>query len=114
VQPLRHDPVGVRDLNHLRLVGYCAKIPLAKNVEQLVSVFDCEKELLRCPPYSGSLLEDMFAPSRDWPDEDTFLAFLHYSLSEIALKASLFYHQCCVGVQRMLALRVGCVLIGLF
>jgi len=35
---------------------------------------------------------------KQWPDESTYLAYVHTVLYDIALKAYLFYHLCCVGI----------------
>jgi len=34
-------------------------------------------------------------------DEDTYLAYVHYKLFEIGMKACLYYHMCCVSVMEM-------------
>jgi hypothetical protein len=42
------------------------------------------------------VVDDMLSMHRKWTDESTFLAFVHQSLFELAAKAALYYHMCCV------------------
>jgi hypothetical protein len=42
------------------------------------------------------VVDDMLSLHRMWPDEATYLAFVHHSLYELAAKACLYYHLCAV------------------
>jgi hypothetical protein len=42
------------------------------------------------------VVDDILSLHRAWPDEATYLAFVHHVLYELAAKACLFYHLCAV------------------
>jgi len=93
-------PLKMSDLACSKLIGLSKQQMIPKAVEKYVSIFDYESETLTAPPYSpeAKFIEDLLNPKKQWPDEDTYLAFVHFILYDLCTKACLFYHLCCVGV----------------
>jgi hypothetical protein len=46
--------------------------------------------------HGGGAVDDILSLHRSWPDEATYLAFVHHMLYELAAKACLYYHLCAV------------------
>eukprot|EP00163_Fabomonas_tropica_P018341 TRINITY_DN3262_c1_g1_i3.p1 TRINITY_DN3262_c1_g1~~TRINITY_DN3262_c1_g1_i3.p1 ORF type:complete len:290 (-),score=41.68 TRINITY_DN3262_c1_g1_i3:21-890(-) len=91
-------PLTLSGLSKLKLVGMSKQIPIPKQVEQYVSIFDFESESCLTPIYQGSLVDDLLGPRTRWPDEVAFIAHLHHQLLDMACKAFQLYHLCHIGV----------------
>eukprot|EP01116_Phalansterium_solitarium_P023204 TRINITY_DN800_c0_g1_i2.p1 TRINITY_DN800_c0_g1~~TRINITY_DN800_c0_g1_i2.p1 ORF type:complete len:830 (+),score=82.66 TRINITY_DN800_c0_g1_i2:2097-4586(+) len=103
IQPWWPGPHSIRlsDITCTKLVAV-AKRPglLPKLLERYCSIWDLEAETFFGPLYAsdGKLVDDLLATKKQWPDEDTYLAWLHWRLLEVASKAGLYFYLCCVGV----------------
>jgi hypothetical protein len=49
------------------------------------------------PAAGAGLLDELLAPRRHWRSEQCVLAFVHRALHQLAIKAFLYYHVCCLG-----------------
>eukprot|EP01113_Clastostelium_recurvatum_P022063 TRINITY_DN2624_c0_g1_i2.p1 TRINITY_DN2624_c0_g1~~TRINITY_DN2624_c0_g1_i2.p1 ORF type:complete len:790 (+),score=203.44 TRINITY_DN2624_c0_g1_i2:62-2431(+) len=98
--PWRTKPLRMADIACFKLIGLCKQGLLSKCVERYVTIVDFESDTVKGPAYpsSGRLIEDMLAPKRTWPDESSYLAYVHYVLFDLATKSCLYYHICCVGI----------------
>lgn len=87
------------DLACTKLLGYSKQYQIPKAIERYVSIFDFDLETLHAPFfYGGKFVEDLICPKKSWPDEDTYLAYVHTHLYNLGIYACLFYHLCCVGI----------------
>mmetsp|Transcript_4913 Transcript_4913/g.6870 ORF Transcript_4913/g.6870 Transcript_4913/m.6870 type:complete len:626 (-) Transcript_4913:596-2473(-) len=86
----------VADLGKAKIIGYSKQKQIPKVIEKYVTVWDYEAETVKCPSYSGFFIEDMLN-RKQWPDGNTFLAFVEYVLFELSMKAWMYYQCCCVG-----------------
>ncbi|KAL6073495.1 Guanine nucleotide exchange protein smcr8 [Balamuthia mandrillaris] len=100
----REQPLRMSDLAQMKVIGLAKPVTalkqtsnIPKSVERYVSILDVESGVLRCPPYRGKFIDKILGLSRQWPDEETYLAYIHYKLLEVGIKASLYYHLCCIG-----------------
>eukprot|EP01119_Soliformovum_irregulare_P012620 TRINITY_DN3289_c0_g1_i3.p1 TRINITY_DN3289_c0_g1~~TRINITY_DN3289_c0_g1_i3.p1 ORF type:complete len:524 (+),score=82.46 TRINITY_DN3289_c0_g1_i3:901-2472(+) len=96
-EPWRTTPVKLSELAHLRLIGLSKSKPLNVVVERYSTIFDYEAETLVGPGYHGLFIEDILTTRKQWPDEDTYLAYVHYLLFGMGVKGCLYYHLCCIG-----------------
>eukprot|EP01088_Endostelium_zonatum_P008024 TRINITY_DN2055_c0_g2_i1.p1 TRINITY_DN2055_c0_g2~~TRINITY_DN2055_c0_g2_i1.p1 ORF type:complete len:393 (-),score=106.22 TRINITY_DN2055_c0_g2_i1:34-1212(-) len=120
IKDWKTDPISMSDLAVLKLVGIGrgesestaegrsattgmssgigGKYGLSKVVERYVSVFWFEEEIVKCPSYvkGNNIIGDILGLKKIWPNEETYLAFIHSKLLEYSMKACLYYHLCCV------------------
>eukprot|EP01102_Stenamoeba_stenopodia_P008431 TRINITY_DN2423_c0_g1_i1.p1 TRINITY_DN2423_c0_g1~~TRINITY_DN2423_c0_g1_i1.p1 ORF type:complete len:791 (+),score=161.09 TRINITY_DN2423_c0_g1_i1:326-2698(+) len=92
------DNLKLSDFSKIKLAGVSKSIskPWPKTVERYVSIWDLEQDKLRAPDYQGKFVRELLNSKKHWPDDNTYLAFVHSKLLEIGLKACLFYQLCCV------------------
>lgn len=86
----------VADLGKAKIIGYSKQKQIPKVIEKYVTVWDYEAETVKCPSYSGFFIEDMLN-RKQWPDGNTFLAYVEYVLFELSMKAWMYYQCCCIG-----------------
>eukprot|EP00727_Mastigamoeba_balamuthi_P013926 m51a1_g9156 hypothetical protein (860) ;mRNA; f:126137-129544 len=100
VEQWHEAPIRMADLAYLRLFGYCRASPLPKAVEKCTTVLNVDEGTLVGPvyPLHGQFIEEIIAPRCNWPDDETFIAHVHEALVAVAVKAFLYFHMCCVGV----------------
>lgn len=98
--PWSTKPLKMSDLSSLKLIGYSKQKPIPKAIEKYVCKLDFESELYFGPIYSNDskLIEDILSSKKQWPDEDTYLAYIHYLLYDLAIKACQYYHLCCISL----------------
>jgi len=89
--------IKMSDIANAKLIGFSKNRPIPKPLEKYVSIFDFEAETLRAPVYSGHIIEEILTTKKQWPNEETYLAFIQTILFEISMKACMYYHLCCVG-----------------
>jgi hypothetical protein len=95
----RATPLRMPDLARIRLIGLSRQgNALPKAVRRYATVLDFDQSILCAPTYTGTMLSEMTSARKMWPSEEVFLSFVHHELHQIALKACLYYHLCCVGV----------------
>lgn len=86
-------------LSHVRLMGLDKSCPVPKSVERYITYWDWEAEELTCVPYEkGKLLDAMINPKKQWPDEASYRSHIHFHLSDLASRAWMYYHMCCIGL----------------
>jgi len=92
-------PLGMAIFANIKLLGLSKDIIIPKPVEKYVSVLDIENEKLHAPTYDkGRFIEHILDTKKQWPDETTCMAYVHYILYDIAMKACLYYHMCSVPI----------------
>jgi hypothetical protein len=82
----------VTDLNRYKLIGLSKKVIIPKALEKQASILNYDEDILYAPPYKGEMLSEIFHPKKKWPDESTFIAQIHATLSHLGLKALAYYH----------------------
>ncbi|KAL0480153.1 hypothetical protein AKO1_007236, partial [Acrasis kona] len=86
------------DLCKYKLIGthYDSKNDLSQNnvFEAHCTKLNIDNQILhtRVKKYRGYYLEQLFDREKRWPDEPTFLSYIHTMLAEISQKACLLYH----------------------
>eukprot|EP01121_Diplochlamys_sp_Union-15-3_P001893 TRINITY_DN11636_c0_g1_i1.p1 TRINITY_DN11636_c0_g1~~TRINITY_DN11636_c0_g1_i1.p1 ORF type:complete len:370 (+),score=35.55 TRINITY_DN11636_c0_g1_i1:54-1163(+) len=75
----------------VKLVGMSKEIEIPSYIEKCISIFDIDDETFIGPPYKGTFISTL-VDDRDWPDEGTFIAYLHSELYGLAMRACLYYH----------------------
>lgn len=104
IEEWRSSPLRLIDLSYFKLVGLEKKPHMLPDVVKRHStIFDVEESWVWSPPYTGDFLTSLLClphtrEEGSWPTEEVFLAYVHEQLYQFALRASLYYHLCCVGV----------------
>lgn len=75
-----------------KLVGLSKKVTIPKALEKQASILFYDEDILFAPPYKGEMLYEIFSSKKKWPDEATFIAQIHATLSHFGLKAIAYYH----------------------
>jgi hypothetical protein len=90
----RIKPLTVVDLAKFKLIGMSKKAAIPKSLEGLISRYDIDEQvLITNVQYKGHLLSQIFDREKRWPDESTFLAYIHSVFADMGTKAALLYHQ---------------------
>lgn len=91
--------IKLSHLSHIKLIGLDKSCPVPKSVERYITYWDWEAEELTCVPYEkGKLLDAMINPKKQWPDEASYRSHIHFHLSDLATRAWMYYHMCCIGL----------------
>uniref|UniRef100_A0A6B2KZH5 UDENN FLCN/SMCR8-type domain-containing protein n=1 Tax=Arcella intermedia TaxID=1963864 RepID=A0A6B2KZH5_9EUKA len=97
VVPWFTQPLLLQHLAHLKLIGTDNLIPFSVN--KYVTVFDVEKKVMKGPYYrDGDFIMRILSDKKHWPNDQTYVAYVHAQLYEIGMLACLYYHECCVGI----------------
>lgn len=99
----RNKSITIQDLYSLKFVGLSKKVTLSKAIEQYVSKWDFEKKSAQAPPYRGDILENIFSKKKNWPDEDTYLAYIHAVVLDVSIKSCLYYQIHIAATAKLLA-----------
>eukprot|EP00053_Salpingoeca_punica_P020179 m.210064 g.210064 ORF g.210064 m.210064 type:complete len:919 (-) comp17814_c0_seq10:559-3315(-) len=84
------------ELASVRLIGLSKEMPnLPANVDRMVAVLDFDNATLLAPTYSGTYLEGMLV-GKSFASDKAFFAHIHSVFLELAHKAYLYFHCCCV------------------
>jgi len=91
------EPLHLKHLAHIKLIGINKKhaIPLA--VLKYTTQFNFTAKTLAGPAYKGEFITKILSEKKHWPNDSTFLAYVHAQLYEFSTLACLFYHECCIN-----------------
>jgi len=97
VVPWVNKPLSLASLAWIRLAGTSKQFPIPLSIKHYVTVLDYERSTLVAPIYrEGDIITRILSEKKQWPNESTFLAFVHSVLYEAAIHSCLFYHECCI------------------
>lgn len=101
VIPWRTTPITTLELtSKIKLAGISKKVTLSKSVEAFACRLDIEEHKFVGPCYRGELLDRICSLDKRWPDEQTFVSYVHSQFLEWGNKAALFYHLDSIGAIR--------------
>ena len=93
VIPWRTTPITALELtSKVKLAGMSKKVTLSKSIESLACRLDIEEHKFIGPSYRGELLEKLCSLEKRWPDEQTFVSYIHSQFLEWGNKAAMYYH----------------------
>ncbi|KAH3756300.1 guanine nucleotide exchange protein SMCR8 [Pelomyxa schiedti] len=94
-------PLHIPDLSTLRLVGVLSAHQYAP-VKENVSLFLLDTKEIIAPRYpEKAVYIDDILFKHEWPDDPTFISHVHRVLLNIANRAFLYYHLCCVAISQL-------------
>lgn len=97
VIPWVDKPLSLATLSWLKLAGISKNLPISLSIKHYVTILDLDLATLVAPVYrDGDIVPRLLNEKKQWPNESTFLAFIHSVLYETAVNACLFYHECCL------------------
>lgn len=101
VIPWQTKPIKIADLSRVKLIGLCK--PERRNgnlnlgsVRRYVSILDFDKKVYEGPAYKGDVLTTLYSKRKSFKSEKPFLALIHSTLMELALKSFVYYYSFCM------------------
>lgn len=90
-------PLDTQDLSRVRLMGlHCqGSSDMLSHVRRYISYWDCNSGKLYTPQYRGELLKPILMRNKDRKNEAVFLTHIHSVISDIAMRAFIYYHGHC-------------------
>ena len=94
-------PFRITDLSTSKLIGLSKEgtpqIPLS--IRKYITLLNFDDKVLHSPKFDCSYVESvLLPPRRHFPDESSYLAYIHTELFSLATKASLYFQMCCLGI----------------
>jgi hypothetical protein len=90
----RTKPLSLLDLTRYKLIGMSKRVSISKSFESMITRLDLEEQTLYTNiQYKGTFLNQIFDREKRWPDEATYIAYIHSVFADMGTKAALLYHQ---------------------
>ncbi|KAJ6240678.1 hypothetical protein M0813_23776 [Anaeramoeba flamelloides] len=90
--------IQFKDLAKLRLAGISRKLSISSAVLRFCSILDMDTNTLSSPLCNKSIyIQKLVKVTLGAVNENSFLAHLHQIFLDLAMKAYIYFHLCCVG-----------------
>ncbi|XP_064617657.1 guanine nucleotide exchange protein SMCR8-like isoform X2 [Liolophura sinensis] len=103
VIPLYHKPLRLPEVIKYKLIGLCRPekrsldYMVPNSVKHYLTILDVEKRYIMSPLYQGHYVNLLLNHVSHFKSEESFIAYLHSVLLEIASEAFVYYHLFCLS-----------------
>eukprot|EP01130_Rhizamoeba_saxonica_P013504 TRINITY_DN5768_c0_g1_i2.p1 TRINITY_DN5768_c0_g1~~TRINITY_DN5768_c0_g1_i2.p1 ORF type:complete len:636 (-),score=116.90 TRINITY_DN5768_c0_g1_i2:70-1977(-) len=98
ILPWHTEQINMAMFATFKLIGIPNSTPIPLCIKPYVTILDTKNGAFSGPEYiKGVFVNDIMSIRQDWPNENTYLSYVESLLYDFGVKASLYYHRCCLG-----------------